>query len=110
VNTKDEFDTLSLSLWPFLFSCFIGGLMVCVHMGTFEDEGFFWALIGGFIMAMFIGIIALCAAVAFLKVEQYCEREELSDTARGIVVVSCLLMIMILLTYLFQEYFLDIQH
>ena len=84
--------------------------MFCVWKGTFEDEGFVLALIGGFIMAMPISVLSMFAAFVFLKVEQYCEREEISGTARGIVVVSCLLMIMILLTYFFQEFFLDIQH
>ena len=110
MNTKDELEPLPMLLFAFMFSCFIGGLMVCVHMGTFEDEGFFVALITGVIMALFIGIIALCAAVAFLQVVHYCKREELSETAITIVLVSCCLMIMILLTVSVQEFFQDIQH
>ena len=105
MNTKDELDPHSMAGFCFLVSCFIGGLMVCVWKGTFEDEGFFWSLIGGFIIAMPIWFISVIAAGVFLQVEQYCKREELSDTARNIVLFSCFSMIVILLTFFAQEFF-----
>ena len=110
MNTKDELEPLSVLLFAFMFSCFIGGLMVCVHLDTFEDEGFFWALFGGFYHALFIGLIAFSAAYTFVQVVRYCNRELDSEIAVTIILFSCGLVIMILLTVFVRELFLDAQH